>query len=121
MEHSWDTLTRLTGGKRCVVTSVRVPQDDIAIQGTFALPPLAELTMDEQLFVAAFIKTHGSIKQMESVFGISYPTVKNRLNAIASKLDIMDVSVTVSNPVSSILDRLEQGDIDVAQALKEIK
>ena len=82
--------------------------------------PFAELSTEDQLFIAAFIKTHGSIKQMESIFNISYPTVKNRLNQINNRLDIVDVSIQVSNPVSSILDRLEQGEITVAQAIEEI-
>ncbi len=57
---------------------------------------------------------------MESIFNINYPTVKNRLTSIARHLDIVDVSIQVSNSVSSILDRLEQGAISVAQAIEEI-
>jgi hypothetical protein len=57
---------------------------------------------------------------MEPIFTISYPTVKNRLTSIARHLDIVDVSIQVSNSVSSILDRLEQGAISVAQAIEEI-
>ena len=121
MEHGWQRLLAITGGKRFTIKQIHLSEEDITIEGEFQLPPFAELSMEDQLFVAAFIKTHGSIKQMESIFNISYPTVKNRLNSIARKLDIVDVSIQVSNPVSSILDRLEQGDITVAQALEEIK
>jgi hypothetical protein len=46
--------------------------------------------------------------------------VKNRLNQIARRLDMVDVAIQVSSPVSSILDRLEQGEITVAEALEEI-
>jgi hypothetical protein len=121
MDHGWKKLTSMTNGKKFHITRVQVPEDDITIEGKFQLPPLAELSMEDQIFVAAFIKTHGSIKQMESIFNISYPTVKNRLNIIASRLDIVDVSVNVSNSVTSILDRLEQGEINIEQALKEIE
>ncbi len=121
MEHSWQKLLSLTGGKKFYITQVQIPEDAITIEGKFQVPPFAELSTEDQIFIAAFIKTHGSIKQMESIFNISYPTVKNRLNSIARQLDIVDVSIQVSNSISSILDRLEQGDITVAQAIEEIE
>jgi len=121
MEHSWQKLLSMTGGKKFYITQVQIPGDDITIEGKFELPPFAELSMDDQIFIAAFIKTHGSIKQMESIFNISYPTVKNRLNNIARCLDVVDVSIQVSNPISDVLDRLEQGDITVAQAIEEME
>ena len=121
MEHSWQKLLSLTGGKKFYITQVQIPEDAIGIEGKFELPPFAELSMEDQIFIAAFIKTHGSIKQMESIFNISYPTVKNRLNNIASNLDVVDVSIQVSNSISNILDRLEQGDITVAQAIEEME
>ena len=121
MFHSWKKLIALTGGKKFLITRVNIPDEQINIEGNFELPPLAGLNMDDQIFAAAFLKTHGSIKQMETIFGISYPTVKNRLNAIAKQIDIIDVEVDIRLPVSNILDRLEQGDINVADALKEME
>ena len=120
MEHAWQHLLTLTGGKKFTITQIHIPEDDITIEGAFQLPPFADLSMDDQLFMAAFVKTHGSIKQMEQIFNISYPTVKNRLNQIARQLDVVDVSIQVSTPVSTILDRLERGDITAEQALEEI-
>jgi len=121
MYHSWKKLKALTGDRNFLISRVTIPEDEIEIEGNFQLPPLAELSMEDQIFTAAFIKTHGSIKQMESVFGISYPTVKNRLNSIADKLDIVDIAVDIKAPVSNILDKLEQGQIDVSEALKEME
>jgi len=120
MIHGWQKLLALTGGKKFTITQIHIPEDNITIAGEFQLPPFADLSTEDQLFMAAFIKTHGSIKQMESIFNISYPTVKNRLNQIARRLDMVDVAIQVSSPVSSILDRLEQGEITVAEALEEI-
>lgn len=121
MEHGWQKLLSLTGGKKFFITQIQIPEDDITIEGKFQVPPFAELSMDDQVFIAAFIKTHGSIKQMESIFNISYPTVKNRLNTIARHLDIVDVSVLVTKSISSTLDRLEHGEISVAQAIEELQ
>ncbi len=120
MKHTWNKLSSLIGGKKFLIRKIYLPEDDIEIEGTFETPPLAQLSMDDQLFVAAFVKTHGSIKQMESIFSISYPTVKNRLNAIADKLDIVGIRVDLKDSLSTVLDRLEKGEIRVADALKEI-
>ena len=78
----WQELTKLTQGAALVVERVRL--GDIAIEGAFELPQLARLTLEDQVFVAAFLKSHGSIKEMEQVFGVSYPAVKARLNRTAS-------------------------------------
>ncbi len=121
MIHSWKKLDAMTGGKEFIIKKVRVPSDQIDIEGEFELPPLGRLSMEEQIFVAAFIKTHGSIKQMESIFGISYPTVKNRLNQIASKIGLVDISVDIKASVSSVIEKLERGEIDVNDALKELE
>ncbi|HQL24170.1 MAG TPA: DUF2089 family protein, partial [candidate division Zixibacteria bacterium] len=75
MAHEWQELTRLTGDKEVIVERVRLVVEGIALEGEFELPPLAKLTAEDQLFVAAFVRSHGSIKKMEEVFGISYPTV----------------------------------------------
>jgi hypothetical protein len=121
MEHSYQKLLAMTGGKKFLITQVRIPEENITIEGSFQLPPFADLSMEDQIFIAAFVKTNGSVKQMESIFNISYPTVKNRLSRIASQLDIVDVSIEVSNPVTSILDRIEAGALSVADALKEME
>jgi hypothetical protein len=72
----WQELTRLTQGKPIVVEKIRLLESDIAIEGSFELPPLARLSAEDQIFIAAFVKCHGSIKEIERIFGISYPTVK---------------------------------------------
>ena len=119
MAQEWDTLVGLVGGKPLVVERVRLPETGVAIEGEFALPPLAALAMDDQVFVAAFVRSHGSIKAMEEHFGVSYPTIKSRLNRIAEKLTFVVID-TVS-PVQTVLDRLERGEITVEQALGQLQ
>ena len=69
-----------------MITSVRLETGGVAIEGEFELPPLARLRYEDQVFVSEFVRSHGSIKDMEKAFGVSYPTVKNRLNRIADQL-----------------------------------
>jgi hypothetical protein len=112
----WQELTKLTQGAALVVERVRL--GDIAIEGQFELPQLARLTLEDQVFVAAFLKSHGSIKEMEQVFGVSYPTVKARLNRIAGQLEFVDTNpAPLKTGRSEILDRLERGEITPAQAI----
>ena len=115
----WQELTALSRGAPLVVARVRM--GDIAIEGAFELPQLARLTMEDQVFIAAFLKSHGSIKEMEQVFGISYPTVKARLNRIAGQLEFIETDVAPAPSRGGILDRLERGEIDAATAIRELE
>jgi len=90
------------------------PQGHVAMEGELEVPTLARLSLEEQLFVTAFVRCHGSIKRMEELFEISYPTVKNRLNAIAGKLD-RALDAPSSN--LQVLERLEDGELTVEEAL----
>jgi hypothetical protein len=119
MAKNWQHLTRLTAGAPFVIERIRLEDSDIAIEGEFDLPPLARLTMEDQFFIAAFVRSHGSIKEMEALFGISYPTVKNRLNRIAQQLEFVDVNPPASR--NEILEKLEGGDISVQEALKKLR
>ena len=122
MTLDWRKLTELTGGRDFAIERVRTADDGIAIEGDFAPPPLARLNADDQAFVAAFVHCHGSIKQMERWFGVSYPTVKGRLNRIAGLLDfaeVADMKTPAAKP-ADVLDRLEEGEISAEQALAEL-
>ncbi len=90
---------------------------DVSLDGEFELSALAKISLEDQVFVVAFVRHHGSIKRMEGLFGISYPTVKNRLNAISSHLDR---SFAGPSPNSPILDELERGEISVEEALNRL-
>ena len=91
----WQALTKLTGSTRFLIERVRLVDEDIAIEGRFDLPPLARLTAEDQVFVAAFVRCHGSIKQMEKFFGVSYPTIKNRLNRIGALLPFAEIDAAI--------------------------
>src|SRR6478736_6140825 len=118
----WQDLTTLTQGQPIVVERIRLAEKGIAIEGQFELPQLARLSMDDQIFITAFVRSHGSIKEMERVFGVSYPTIKSRLTRIADSLEFIQTNPTPSK--SEILERLRRGEItaDVAvRLLEELK
>lgn len=115
----WKELTELTGGRRFVVERVRLTDMDVAIEGKFELPPLSCLTMEDQIFVAAFVKCHGSIREMEKLFGVSYPSIKNRLNRIGKELDFAEVSPLPAR--NEILEDLAAGTIDTDEAIRRLR
>ncbi|MDH3890498.1 MAG: DUF2089 domain-containing protein [candidate division Zixibacteria bacterium] len=121
MKKDWEYLTRITGNRPLTVQRVAIDGENVAVEGQFDLPPLARLKADDQVFVAVFVKCHGSIKQMEKHFGISYPTVKGRLNRISERLDFVEVE-TVDEPAgsSSVLEQLERGEIAVEDAIEQL-
>ena len=119
MTQDWQELTKLTRGAAFTVERVKMKDSAISLEGSFELPPLARLTMEDQMFVMAFIRCHGSIKEMEQFFGISYPTVKNRLNAIAGQLEFVEINPPASG--AEILDQIDRGEITVDEALKKLR
>ena len=126
MYRNWQALTKITGGAAVVIERVRMVDDDVAIEGQFEVPPLAALPAEDQLFVAAFVRSHGSIKDMEALYGVSYPTIKNRLNRIAASLPMAEIEPPAGRagvPVSSgdVLAQLERGEVSGAEAVARLR
>ncbi|HEV8147376.1 MAG TPA: DUF2089 domain-containing protein [Bryobacteraceae bacterium] len=126
MGRDWQELTNLVGEARLEVDRVRLVDTGVAIEGPFTLPPLAQLPAEDQVFVAAFVRCHGSIKQMEKYFGVSYPTIKNRLNKIGGRLSFVEIeqgseTESAAPTRGEVLDRLSRGELTVAQAIEQMR
>jgi len=115
----WQELAQLTRGVPVVVERVRLAEKGIAIEGSFELPQLAKLAWEDQIFITAFVRSHGSIKEMERIFGVSYPTIKSRLTRIADNLEFVETNPTPSR--AEILERLRQGEISAEDAIREME
>jgi hypothetical protein len=115
----WQDLLRIAQGGTLVVERVRIPEKQIAIEGEFTLPELARLTLEDQVFVTAFLRSHGSIKEMEQVFGVSYPTIKARLNRIAGQLEFVDTNPSPSR--AEVLERLRNGELNAEEAIRALE
>ena len=119
----WQDLLRIAQGGPLVVERVRLPEKQIAVEGAFTLPELARLTLEDQVFVIAFLRSHGSIKEMEQTFGVSYPTIKARLNRIAGQLEFVETNPAPSSAEveTDVLNRLNNGEITPAQAIQALE
>jgi len=115
----WQELTHLTQGQPIIIERVRLVEKDISIEGQFEFPQLARLALDDQVFITAFVRSHGSIKEMERIFGVSYPTIKSRLTRIANSLEFVQTNPTPSK--AEILARLQQGEITAEDAIREME
>ena len=56
------------------------------MQGDYLLPALSRLGSEDQQFALAFILSSGSLKEMAKLYGVSYPTVRNRLDDLIARL-----------------------------------
>ncbi|WP_026485841.1 DUF2089 domain-containing protein [Caldanaerobius polysaccharolyticus] len=108
-------------GERLEVTHLHCPQCDIDIKGQFELCRFCHLTREQKEFLEVFIKCRGNIKDVEKELGISYPTVKNRLENVISALGLDDTAYTPAddfNRKMGILAKLDRGEISASEAIK---
>ena len=122
MRNGWQVLSGLSAGGEVEILRARLVDQDVVVEGPFELPPLARLSSEDQTFVAAFVRCHGSIKQMEQFFAVSYPTIKNRLNRIGALLPFVEVAPEPAPPsTSELLTRLERGEMSVEEVLNRLR
>jgi hypothetical protein len=62
------------------------------VSGLFALPTFSQLTVDDQKFIIDFVKASGSLKIMAQSMKLSYPTVRNILDDIISRINLLDTN-----------------------------
>ena len=105
-------------GKRMSLTRASCADCQVDLDGAFEVSPLGLLPEQDQVFVTAFLRHHGSIRKMEELFDISYPTVKNRLRHIVGMLDS---AFAVPNPNSVVLEQLARGEISVDEAIERLE
>ena len=72
------------------VVRLRCEQCETEVEGLYPLPALASLSADDQEFVQEFTKASGSLKEMARILGVSYPTVRNRLDEVIQKLKLSE-------------------------------
>lgn len=104
-------------GGSLTVTRLTCSKCDTNIEGDFQLSKFQLLSREDLEFAESFIKNRGSIKAMEREMGISYPTVKNRLENVIEALGYKKEPVEAPKP-AEILERIKSGEITPAQAVK---
>lgn len=105
------------------VTRLKCGNCDTVIENDFTLSKFDYLSGEELYFTETFIRCRGNIKEVEKELGISYPTVRARLDSIIRKLGYGSEEKKDEEMLKreSILKSLEQGEITAEEAIRQLK
>jgi hypothetical protein len=115
-------------GEKLSITKLSCPKCTTAIEGDFQPCEFCRLPEEDLLFVKVFIRCRGNIKDVEKDLGISYPTVRGKLDSVIRSLgyEVPTKEVNKENEEKTaarneILDQLSKGEITPQEATKQIK
>lgn len=115
-------------GGEMTITRIRCGSCGTELNGEFAPCRFCRLEEKHLQFVETFLRCRGSIKEVEKALGVSYPTVKNMLDAALTALGFDERpdlrAVREEEERAEILNRLANKEIDVdtaIEALNQIK
>ncbi len=109
-------------GNRMSVTRLHCNSCDSALEGCFDTCRFCQLSQEQQVFVEVFLKGRGNIKEVERELGISYPTVRSRLDSILEALGYKaDLAEDCSQQRNDVLDALDRGELTADEAARLLK
>lgn len=103
------------------VTRLTCASCQTQLEGAFPLPAVLRLPPEDLTFVARFVQTSGSLKAMARLYGQSYPTIRNRLNAIIEHLARLEQTSSGDNERHAILDAIAKGTMSVDAAERKLR
>lgn len=107
---------------RMEIVDFECPECSTHVRGNFPQGGALALSKDKIEFVKTFLRCRGNIKEVERELGISYPTVRNRLNEVIEELGLSPIEREDKRMErNQILERLESGEIDAAEAEKLLR
>jgi len=107
-------------GSELSITRLNCPGCEMELSGAFSPCRYCTLTDRQKVFLDAFLRCRGSIKDVERELGISYPTVKGLLDDLLAAL-FGDQSSSAGPDRAGILDMLERGEISAAEAAELLR
>ncbi len=108
------------------ITKLTCEQCHTSIEGQFEPCEFCRLEKEHVEFMKIFIRCRGNIKDVEREMGISYPTVKSKLNQLIGALGFEDDAKTAEveemkkEERKRIMDALEQGEISAKEASEQL-
>lgn len=115
-------------GERLSITKLSCPKCATAIEGDFQPCEFCRLPAEDLEFVKVFIKCRGNIKDVEKELGISYPTVRGKLDAVIKSLgfeaggkEAVQERAEKDAARSQILEQLAKGELTAKEATERIK
>ncbi|GFN36169.1 DUF2089 domain-containing protein [Tepidimicrobium xylanilyticum] len=108
-------------GEELKVTKLSCNNCHTNIEGNFTLCKFCKLSYEQKHFLEAFIRNRGNIKEIEKDLGISYPTVRNKLEDVIEALGYKPRYNEPKINKKEILKRLDEGEITSEEAIKLLK
>jgi hypothetical protein len=113
-------------GESLYVSELTSAKSEVVIRGKFALPEQDELSEEMRDFLVVFLRARGVISTMEKELGISYPTVRNKIDALLEAMKLEPFkhdkkSEAKAEDRAKILKQLEDGEISAAEAKEMLK
>ena len=112
-----------------LVTRMACSQCDTAVTGRFETTIFARLSPESLAFIELFVRRRGNIKEMERELSLPYNAVRNRLDEVIGELGFDEPAASPQPSTNqgrkehrtTILARLEKGEITPAQAVTELE
>lgn len=112
-------------GGPIVITEIKCTNCHLTMQGEFTPGLFSTLSGDQLTFVRAFLRVRGNLSEMEKVLGVSYPTIRNKLEEINQALERAEQSpdpIPLPNGErNAILNKVATGELTAAEALERLK
>lgn len=114
-------------GGPVVITEVRCARGHVKMQGEFEPGPFSTLSEEQLTFVRSFLRVRGNLSEMEKVLGVSYPTIRNKLDEINKALDEApapgegESAPAGGSARTAILAQVAAGQLDAAAALEQLR
>lgn len=114
------------GGGPLYVREVSTDDGDITIRGHFQIPRWCRLDPEQERFLETFLRCRGVLSAVEREMGISYPTVRSRLDGLLAALELTPVKEDerkdrMSERRAKVLEQLEKGEITPEEAKRQLK
>ncbi len=107
---------------RLAVERMRCPGCGLAVEGDFTTSRLGLLPLEQQRFVEVFLAARGNIREVERILGVSYPTVRKRLEAVLASLGTEAVELAESaGRREEILARIEKGELSAKEGARLLR
>jgi hypothetical protein len=117
-------------GGPLLVSECRCQSCRLQMRGDFLPGPFSSLSADQLAFVRLFLQARGNLTEVEKVLGVSYPTIRNKLDEINQALDAAEAPPVQPAPPSAagaesqrqrILQRVAAGELSAAQAMRMLR